>query len=268
MKILFFGDIFGRSGRDTLIKKLPYFKKKLNPDFILVNGENASHGRGISQIICKDLFDSGIDIITGGNHIFDNKDVFNFINDEIRLLRPINYPIDTPGNGFGVYEKNQKKLLVINVMGRIFMNPLDDPFESVKKILNNHLLGKDITASIIDMHAEATSEKMAIGHEFDGKVSLVVGTHTHIPTADAHILNNGTAYISDLGMCGDYDSIIGLDKNKCLEKFKKKIPISGISPASGEASISGVIVETNDESGLAMSIKLIIVGGKLQSTWS
>ena len=148
------------------------------------------------------------------------------------------------------------------------MNPLDDPFESVKKILNNHLLGKDITASIIDMHGEATSEKMAIGHEFDGKVSLVVGTHTHIPTADAHILNNGTAYISDLGMCGDYDSIIGLDKNKCLEKFKKKIPISGISPASGEASISGVIVETNDESGLAMSIKLIIVGGKLQSTWS
>ena len=268
MKILFFGDIFGRSGRDALIKKLSYFKKKLNPDFILVNGENASHGRGISQIICKDLFDSGIDIITGGNHIFDNKDVFNFINDEIRLLRPINYPIDTPGNGFGVYEKNQKKLLVINVMGRVFMNPLDDPFESVRKILNNNLLGKDIHASIIDMHCEATSEKMAMGFEFDGKVSLIVGTHTHIPTADAHILNNGTAYITDLGMCGDYDSIIGMDKKKSLERFRRKIPVGGISPASGEATLSGVFVETDDRNGMAKSIRPIIVDGKLQSNWS
>ena len=268
MKILFFGDVFGRSGRDTLIKKLPYFKKKLNPDFILVNGENASHGRGISQTICKDLFNAGIDIITGGNHIFDNKDVFNFINDDTRLLRPINYPIDTPGNGFGIYEKNQKKLLVINVMGRVFMNPLDDPFESVRKILNNNLLGKDIHASIIDMHCEATSEKMAMGFEFDGKVSLIVGTHTHIPTADAHILNNGTAYITDLGMCGDYDSIIGMDKKKSLERFKKKIPIGGISPATGEATLSGVFVETDDRNGIAKSIKPIIVDGKLQSNWS
>ena len=268
MKVLFFGDIFGRSGRDALVKRLDYFKKKLNPDFILANGENASHGRGISQEICKNLFNAGIDILTSGNHIFDNKDVLNFIDDETRLLRPINYPIDTPGNGFGIYEKNQKKLLVINVMGRVFMDPLDDPFESIRKVINNYSLGKNINASIIDMHGEATSEKMAIGHEFDGKVSLIAGTHTHIPTADAHILKNGTAYISDIGMCGDYDSVIGMDKEKILQKFKKKTPIRGISPATGEASLTGFFVEINDSTGLATSIKLIIIDGQLQNNFS
>ena len=222
MKILFFGDIFGRSGRDALIKKLPYFKKKFNPDFILANGENASHGKGISQSICNNLFSAGIDVITGGNHIFDNNDVFNFIDKEKRLLRPNNYPIDTPGNGFGIYEKNQKKILVINVMGRVFMQPLDDPFESIRKIINDKIIGQNIFAIIIDVHCEATSEKMAIGNEFDGKTSLIVGTHTHVPTADGRILPNGTAYISDLGMCGDYNSIIGMDKIKSLERFKKK----------------------------------------------
>ncbi len=223
MKILFFGDIFGRSGRDALIKKLPYFKKKFNPDFILANGENASHGKGISQSICNNLFSAGIDVITGGNHIFDNNDVFNFIDKEKRLLRPNNYPIDTPGNGFGIYEKNQKKILVINVMGRVFMQPLDDPFESIRKIINDKIIGQNIFAIIIDVHCEATSEKMAIGNEFDGKTSLIVGTHTHVPTADGRILPNGTAYISDLGMCGDYNSIIGMDKIKSLERFKKKL---------------------------------------------
>ena len=223
MKILFFGDIFGRSGRDALIKKLSYFKEKYAPDFILVNGENASHGKGISHSICNDLFSAGIDVITGGNHIFDNNDIFNFIDDEKRLLRPNNYPIDTPGNGYGIYEKNQKKILVINVMGRVFMQPLDDPFESIRKIINEKILGQNVSAIIIDIHCEATSEKMAIGHEFDGKASLIVGTHTHIPTADARILSNGTAFIIDLGMCGDYDSIIGMDKNKALERFKKKL---------------------------------------------
>ena len=268
MKILFFGDVFGRSGRDALIGKLPYFKKKLNPDFVLVNGENASHGRGITRDICKDLFNSGIDVITGGNHIFDNKDVFNFIDDEKRLLRPINYPIDTPGNGYGIYEKNQKKILVINVMGRVFMNPLEDPFETVRKITSKNLIGKDVDVIIIDIHCEATSEKIAIGHEFDGKASLIVGTHTHVPTADARILENGTAFISDLGMCGDYDSVIGLDKIKSLERFKKKTPVGHISPATGKASLSGVLVEINDNTGLAKSIKSIIVDGSLQSNWS
>ena len=225
MKIIFFGDIFGRSGRDALIEKLPYFKKKYNPDFILANGENASHGKGISKKICDDLFSAGIDVITGGNHIFDNHDVFNFIDDEKRLLRPNNYPIDTPGNGYGIYEKDQKKILVINVMGRVFMNPLDDPFDSIRKVIGDKLLGKNISAIIIDIHCEATSEKMAIGHGFDGKTSLIVGTHTHVPTSDARILSNGTAYISDLGMCGDYDSIIGMDKTKALERFKKKFQL-------------------------------------------
>ena len=263
MKILFFGDIFGRSGRDALIKEIPYFKKKYTPDFILVNGENASHGKGISQSICKDLFSAGIDVITGGNHIFDNQDVFNFIDDEERLLRPSNYPIDTPGKGYAIYEKNQKKILVINVMGRVFKQPLDDPFESVRKIINEKVIGKDISAIIIDIHCEATSEKMAIGHEFDGKASLIVGTHTHVPTADARILGNGTGFITDLGMCGDYDSIIGMDKNKALERFKKKIPIKGIHPATGEASLSSVLVELDERTGLAKSIKQIIKGGSL-----
>ena len=264
MKILFFGDIFGRSGRDALIKQIPYFKKKYDPDFILVNGENASHGKGISHSICKNLFSAGIDVITGGNHIFDNQDVFNFIDDEKRLLRPNNYPIDTPGNGYGIYEKNQKKILVINVMGRVFMQPLDDPFESVRKVLNENSDDKNILATIIDIHCEATSEKMAMGHEFDGKASLIVGTHTHIPTSDARILSNGTAYISDLGMCGDYDSIIGMDKTKSLERFKKKTPIMGINPAVGEASLACVFVETDDNTGLAKSIKQIILGGSLE----
>ena len=160
-----------------------------------------------------------------------------------------------------------KKILVVNVMGRVFMDALDDPFASVKKILNNNLLGKDVNISIIDVHAEATSEKMAMGHEFDGKVSLVVGTHTHIPTADARILNNGTAYISDLGMCGDYDSVIGLEKTKTLERFKKKTPVGHISPASGEATLSAVFVEIDDSNGLAKSIQSIIIGGQLQSNW-
>ena len=264
MKIIFFGDIFGRSGRDALIEKLPYFKKKYNPDFILANGENASHGKGISKKICDDLFSAGIDVITGGNHIFDNHDVFNFIYDEKRLLRPNNYPIDTPGNGYGIYEKDQKKILVINVMGRVFMNPLDDPFDSIRKVIGDKLLGKNISAIIIDIHCEATSEKMAIGHGFDGKTSLIVGTHTHVPTSDARILSNGTAYISDLGMCGDYDSIIGMDKTKALERFKKKIPVRGINPATGEASLSCVLVELDDNTGLAKSITPIIVGGSLQ----
>ena len=264
MKLLFFGDIFGRSGRDALIKNLPSLKEKFKPDFILANGENASHGKGISQQICNDLFSAGIDIITGGNHIFDNRDVFNFIDQENRLLRPCNYPIDTPGKGFEIYEKNQKKILVINVMGRVFMQPLDDPFESVKKVLNENSNDKNILATIIDIHCEATSEKMAMGHEFDGKASLVVGTHTHIPTSDARILSNGTAYISDLGMCGDYDSIIGMDKNKARERFKKKTPVRGIHPATGEASLSCVLVELDDITGLAKSIKQIIKGGSLE----
>ena len=264
MKILFFGDIVGRAGRDALIKKLPDFKKKYSSDFILVNGENASHGRGISHSICNDLFSAGIDVITGGNHIFDNNDVFNFIDEEKRLLRPNNYPIDTPGNGFGIYEKNQKKILVINVMGRVFMQPLDDPFESIRKVINEKIIGKNISAIIIDIHCEATSEKMAIGHEFDGKTSLIVGTHTHIPTADARILLNGTAYISDLGMCGDYNSIIGMDKKKSLERFKKKTPVRGIHPATGEASLSSVFVELDEKTGLAKSIKQIIMGGCLK----
>ena len=264
MKVLFFGDIFGRSGRDALINKLPFFKKKYNPDFIIAYGENASHGKGISQSICNDLFSAGIDVITGGNHIFDNHDVFKFIDNEKRLLRPNNYPIDTPGNGYGIYEKNQKKILVINVMGRVFMQPLDDPFESIRKILNEKKIGIDVSAIIIDIHCEATSEKMAVGHEFDGKSSLIVGTHTHIPTADSRILENGTAYISDLGMCGDYNTIIGMDKNKALERFKKKIPVKGINPSTGEATLSSVLVEVDDRTGLAKSIQQIIIGGSLK----
>ncbi|PPR35707.1 MAG: hypothetical protein CFH26_00392 [Alphaproteobacteria bacterium MarineAlpha6_Bin4] len=265
MKILFFGDIFGRSGRDALIKQLPNLKNKYKPDFILANGENASHGKGISHSICKELFSAGVDVITGGNHIFDNSDVFNFIDEEKRLLRPNNYPIDTPGRGYEIFEKNLKKILVINVMGRVFMQPLDDPFESVRKILNEKKIGKDVSAIIIDIHCEATSEKMAIGHEFDGKASLIVGTHTHVPTADGRILTKGTAFISDLGMCGDYDSIIGMDKVKSLERFKKKIPIKGgMNPATGEATLSLVYVEIDDETGLASSIKQVIIGGSLK----
>ena len=265
MKLIYFGDVVGKAGRTAVYTHLPALRDKYQPDFMILNGENAAHGFGITANICQEFFDAGIDVITLGNHSWDQREIMNYIREEPRLLRPLNYPPNTPGEGSAKFEtRSGDKVLVAQVMGRLFMEPLDDPFAAVEKCLRMTTLGEDVNCIVVEVHAEATSEKMAIGHEFDGKTSLIVGTHTHIPTADARILSNGTAFITDLGMCGDYDSIIGMDKNKALEKFKKKIPVKGIHPATGEASISCVFVELDDRTGLAKYIKQIIIGGSLE----
>ena len=215
MRILFCGDIVGRAGRDVVIEHLPWLRETLGLDFIIANGENAAHGFGITNKICQELYDAGADVITTGNHVWDKREIISHIDGDRRLLRPINYPKGTPGRGVGVYDaKGGRKVLVVNVMCRLFMDPLDNPFDGMEAELSRYRLGNTVDAIIVDVHGEATSEKQAFGHILDGRVSLVVGTHTHVPTADAQILSGGTGYMTDAGMCGDYDSVIGMIKER------------------------------------------------------
>lgn len=264
MRLLFCGDVVGRPGREALEAHLPRLRRELEPDFIVVNGENAASGFGITEKICNGLFELGVDVITGGNHSWDQREMLTHINREPRLLRPQNYPTGTPGRGAAVFEATRgRKVLVLNVMARLFMDPLDDPFATVQKELERHRLGATVQAIILDFHGEATSEKMAMGHFVDGKVSLCVGTHTHVPTADAMILPGGTAYQTDAGMCGDYDSVIGMDKSVPLARFTRKLPTERLSVAGGEGSLSAVLVETDDSNGLARRIEPVRLGGCL-----
>ncbi|MBB3064801.1 TIGR00282 family metallophosphoesterase [Limibacillus halophilus] len=267
MRILFLGDIVGRPGRDAVAKHLPDLRRELKTDAVIANGENAAAGFGITEKICNELYAVGVDIITGGNHSWDQREALAFIQDQPKLLRPHNYPQGTPGRGVANYEIGRgRKLLVINVMGRLFMDPLDDPFASVEAVLSSVRLGATTNAILLDFHAEATSEKMAMGHFVDGKVSLCVGTHTHVPTADTMILPGGTAYQTDAGMCGDYDSVIGMDKGVPVQRFRRKLPTDRLSVASGEGTLCGLFVETDDSSGHAISAQPIRRGGKLQAT--
>jgi len=267
MKFLFLGDIVGRSGRDLVLEKLPDLRNRLKPDFIVVNGENAAGGFGITGKICTALYDAGVDAITTGNHVWDQKETLSYIDGDARLLRPINYPAGTPGRGSNVYRTGTgKKVLVVNAMGRVFMDAMDDPFAAVEQELDRHPLGAAVDFTLIDFHGEATSEKMAMGHFADGRASFVVGTHSHVPTADTHILPGGTAYQTDAGMCGDYDSIIGMEKDEPLRRFRRKIPGGRFAPAMGEATVCGVYVET-DEKGLATLAAPLRLGGKLQETF-
>ena len=264
MKILFIGDIYGRSGREALESHLPPLIDKLGPDIVIVNGENAAHGRGINEKICKQFYDYGTDVITTGNHIWGQREVIPYIQTTDRLLRPINYPAGTPGKGAVDYKlPTGQTITVINAMGRVFMDPLDDPFRAVDQELERKVLGRNTDAIFIDFHAEATSEKMAFGHYFDGRVSAVIGTHTHIPTADHHILEKGTAYMSDAGMSGDYNSVIGADKGAPVRKFVKGMPGEPLRPANGTGTLCGVFIETNDKTGLAKSIHPLRVGPRL-----
>lgn len=264
MKIVYLGDLVGRSGRNIVAEKLPEIREKLKPDSIIVNGENAAAGFGITEKISKELFDQGVDVISTGNHIWDQKDIKSYINNEPRLIRPINFPTGTPGKGSVIVEDNRgRKILVINVMGRVFMDPLDDPFKAIEEELKRHRLGSTVHFILVDIHAEATSEKMAMGHFCDGRASLVVGTHSHVPTADAQILDGGTAYQTDAGMCGDYNSVIGMDKKEPLNRFTKKMRGDRYSPAIGEGTICGVFVETDDKTGLAKKIEPIRLGARL-----
>ncbi len=266
MRILLCGDIVGRSGREALASHLPGLRERLALDFVIANGENAASGFGITRKICDELFALGIDAITGGNHSWDQREALGFIDAEPRLLRPQNYPAGAPGRGVALFQAPRgRKVLVVNVMGRLFMDPLDDPFATVEQALAKHRLGGTVDAIVVDFHAEATSEKMAMGHFLDGRVSLCAGTHTHVPTADDVIFAGGTAYISDIGMCGDYDSVIGMEKTLPVARFRRKLPTDRLAVARGEGTLAAVFVETDDKSGLATRIEPIRLGGRLRS---
>ena len=247
---------------------MPEIKDKLKPDAIVVNGENAAAGYGITEKIANSLFDMGVSVISTGNHVWDQKETKSYINKEPRLIRPINFPSGTPGKGSAIYEDNRgRRMLVINAMGRVFMDPLDDPFRAVEEELKKHRLGSTIHFILVDIHAEATSEKMAMGQFLDGRVSLVVGTHSHIPTADAQIFDGGTAYQTDAGMCGDYNSVIGMEKDEPISRFTKKLRGNRFTPALGEGTLCGVFVETDDKTGLAKRIEPIRMGARLIETF-
>src|SRR5436189_1179841 len=265
MRILFIGDVVGRSGRAIVLQHLPQLRRDWKLDFVALNGENAAGGFGTTETIYQDLIDAGADAITGGNHSWDQKEALVFIERAPRLLPPINYPAGTPGRGAALIDaKNGARVLVVNAMGRIFMDPLDDPFAAVERELAACPLKQTADAIIIDIHGEATSEKQAMGHFCDGRASLVVGTHTHVPTADHQILPRGTAFVSDVGMTGDYDSIIGMDKGEPLIRFLRRIPGARFEPALGEATLCALAVETDDGSGLARRVAAVRLGGRLE----
>ena len=265
MRILFIGDVVGRSGRGILLERLGALVRDWKLDFVAVNGENAAGGFGITEAIYQEFVDAGADVVTGGNHSWDQKEALVFIERAPRLLRPINYPGGTPGRGVAMIDaKNGARVLVVNAMGRIFMDPLDDPFAAVERELAACPLKQAADAIIIDIHGEATSEKQAMGHFCDGRASLVVGTHTHAPTADHQILPCGTAFISDVGMTGDYDSVIGMNKEEPLSRFLTKISGARFEPAMGEATLCALAVETDDTGGLARHIAAVRLGGRLE----
>ena len=263
MRILFCGDVVGRSGREAITRHLQHLRGQLALDFIVVNGENAAGGVGITEEICKEIYAAGADVITTGNHVWDKREIIATIDRDPKLLRPQNFPKGTPGRGAGIYPAGAKKVMVLNVMGRLFMDPLDDPFACVERELAAQRLGGTVDAILIDFHAEATSEKMAMGHYVDGRVSVLIGTHTHVPTADHQILPGGTAYMSDAGMCGDFDSVIGMEKSVPIQRFIRKMPTERLSAATGEATICAVLVETDDSTGLARNIRPLRLGGRL-----
>jgi metallophosphoesterase (TIGR00282 family) len=264
MRILFCGDVVGRAGRAVIGDVLPRLRRDLALDFVVVNGENAAGGFGITEQICQQLHGAGADVITTGNHVWDQKGTVDFIDRYPRLLRPENFPAGTPGRGAAVFQaQDGRRVLVLNLMGRLFMDALDDPFAAALESLAAHSLGSGVDAILVDMHAEATSEKQALGYYLDGKVSVVVGTHTHVPTADARILPAGTAYMTDAGMCGDYDSIIGIARAVPIARFTRKLPTERMTPAEGPATLCGLFVETDDRTGLALRALPIRQGGIL-----
>jgi metallophosphoesterase (TIGR00282 family) len=263
MNIIFLGDVIGKPGRDAVAAELPALKRALKPDLIIANGENAAGGFGLTRGVAEEFFAMGIDVISTGNHWADQKEILTYIDSEDRILRPVNYPKGTPGRGANLYKTpSGQSVLVVNVMGRVFMDALNDPFAAVDAELSACVLGEGADAIVVDMHAEATSEKMAMGHFCDGRASLVIGTHQHVPTADAQILPGGTGYQSDAGACADYDSVIGMDKSEPLQRFVRKISSQRFTPATGPATLCGVFVEINAK-GLAARIEPVRAGGRL-----
>jgi metallophosphoesterase (TIGR00282 family) len=266
MRLLLWGDIVGRRAREAVIAAVPRLRRELALDFVVANGENAAHGFGITDTICESLYASGVDVITTGNHVWDRREIMGYIGGDRRLLRPINFPAGTPGNGFGVFDlPGGRKIMVVNAMARLFMDALDDPFAALERVLTAHPLGA-VDAILLDFHGEASSEKTAMGHFCDGRVSAVLGTHCHVPTADHRILAGGTAYMTDVGMCGDYDSVIGMQKEPAIARFVRKLPGERLEVSPGEPTICAALVETDDATGLARAIWPLRLGGKLDPT--
>ncbi len=268
MKILFLGDVMGRAGRAAVAAHLPLLRDEWRLDFVVVNGENATSGMGLSGDHAKDLLEAGADVITLGDHAFDQKDMLSFIEKEQRIIRPINFSKAAPGSGARVFTaKGGRKVLVAQVLGQVFMKrPFDDPFSALDATLRQYPMGGQVQASLIDFHCEATSEKMAAGHFCDGRASIVVGTHTHVPTADAMILPGGTAYMTDAGMCGDYNSVIGMEKTEPMRRFVTGMPKSRFTPALEEATLAGLYIETDDRTGKATRVAPVRQGGRLMQT--
>ncbi|MBP0493344.1 TIGR00282 family metallophosphoesterase [Pararoseomonas indoligenes] len=266
MRILFLGDVVGRAGRDAVVSRLPGLRRELSADLVVLNAENASHGFGLAPDMARAFLEAGADVLTLGNHAWDRKEIVPYIEGEPRLIRPMNYPPGTPGRGATVVDVPGKgRALVMQVMGRLFMEPLDDPFRAAQAELARHTMGAggSVQAVVVDIHAEATSEKLGFGHSFDGRVSLICGTHTHVPTADHQVLEGGTGYVSDAGMCGDYDSVIGMGKAGASIRFWRKVPAERLAPAEGEATLCGVLAETDDTTGLAIRVGPVRLGGRL-----
>jgi len=264
MRLLFVGDVVGRAGRRVLIAELSGLRRRLALDLVIVNGENAAGGFGITPAVCRDFYEAGTDLITTGNHVFDQRELIGYIDGDRRLIRPLNMMPGTPGRGSAeVRLADGRRIVVMQIMGRLFMGAYDDPFRALEAELARHRLGVTAHALVVDLHAEATSEKMALAHLADGRVSAVVGTHTHVPTADAHILEGGTAYISDVGMTGDYDSVIGMDKAVALRRFRSHVPGPRNTPALGEATLCALYLEIDDASGRATRAAPLRLGGHL-----
>jgi len=267
MRLLFLGDVVGRAGREAVVERLPWLRARLAIDCAVVNAENAAGGFGVTAEIAEALFDAGADILTTGNHWADQRESLTFYDREPRLLRPANYPDGTPGRGATLHRlADGRQVLVVNVMGRVFMEALDCPFAAAETALLQAPLGQVADAIIVDIHAEATSEKMAMGHFCDGRASLVVGSHSHVPTADAQVLPGGTAFQTDGGACADYNSVIGMDPAEPLQRFVRRMPTGRMQPALGPATVCGVFVETDDRTGLARRIAPVRLGGRLAET--
>jgi metallophosphoesterase (TIGR00282 family) len=267
VRLLFLGDVVGRSGRNAIIAQLPGLITRHRLDFVIVNGENAAGGFGISEEILRNLVQAGADVITTGNHAFDQREAMQFADRQERFLRPLNFPPGTPGRGANLFlARNGARVLVINVMGRVFMDQLDDPFAALEREIAACPLGDQADAIVVDFHAEATSEKQAVGHFLDARVTLVVGTHTHVPTSDYRIMRGGTAFQSDVGMCGDYDSVIGMNHEEPLRRFLQKVPGERFTAADGPATIAGIAVEVDDGTGLATAVAPLRIGGILSET--
>ncbi|MBB4004005.1 TIGR00282 family metallophosphoesterase [Aurantimonas endophytica] len=265
MRFLFLGDMVGRTGRTAVFEKLPGLVADWRLDFVVVNGENAAGGFGITEDIFNATLAAGADVVTTGNHVWDQREALSFAPREPRFLRPVNYPRGAPGSGSGLFEaKNGARVLVANIMGRVFMSPdLDDPFAAAEHLVSTCPLGEQADAIVFDFHAEATSEKQCFAHFLDGRVSVVVGTHTHVPTADHQILVGGTAYQSDAGMCGDYDSSLGMEKEEPINRFVTKLPRGRYEAAQGPATLCGLAVEISDRTGLAEKVSPVRVGPRL-----